>query len=112
MADYGSEKSKGGLFINDRRETANHPYWRGPVTITAAQGRLLVQHFKAGAETVEARLAGWKNQNDNGENIGLQLEVEKPRDKQAAPTPPPPPPPPPSAPQSNSFDDFEDDIPF
>ena len=110
MADYGSETSKGGLFINDKKEKPKHPYYRGPLNITAAQGRLLVEHFKAGAEIVEVRLAGWKNHHEKGDYIGLQLEVEKPRDQQAAPTPPPPPPPPPPAP--TGFDDFEDDIPF
>lgn len=112
MADYESEKSKGALYFNENRGGPKHPFYRGPVKITAAQGRMLVAQFKAGAEVVEARLAAWKNQGDNGEYIGLELEVQKPRDQQAAPTPPPPPPPPPPAPTSNSFDDFEDDIPF
>lgn len=115
MAEYIKEASNGNLYPEspEKRKTDKYPHFRGPVYLTAAQGRLLVEHFKAGADQVEMRLAGWKNSGDRGSYIGLKLEVNKIRSEQNE-----------SSTEKTeepyrlkNFDDlmnadFEDDIPF
>ena len=84
MAEYIKEASNGNLYPEspEKRKTDKYPHFRGPVYLTAAQGKLLVEHFKAGADQVEMRLAGWKNSGDRGSYIGLTLEVNKIRSEQ------------------------------
>ena len=115
MAEYIKEASNGNLYPEspEKRKTDKYPHFRGPVYLTAAQGKLLVEHFKAGADQVEMRLAGWKNTGDRGSYIGLKLEMNKIRSEQEG-----------SSPKKTeepyrlkNFDDlvnadFEDDIPF
>ena len=104
MPNYDlKETSSGALFVERESKKETAPYYRGPLTITKAQARLIMEHFKAGASELDIRMAAWNNDGPRGKYIGITLEVMPPEDGQSAPPPPPPP---------VEVAPIEDDIPF
>ena len=111
MPDYSlAEKSKGTLYNEgDKRKSDKAPHFRGKVVVTREQAKHIAAHFKGdpNLESVDFRLAAWKNQGDSGVYLSLSGETMPPDGAQPAP-----PPVAASQPAINGMDDFEDDIPF
>ena len=105
-----AEKSKGTLYNEgDKRKSDKSPHFRGKVVVTREQAKHIAAHFKGdpSLESVDFRLAAWKNQGDSGVYLSLSGETMPPDGAGEAPRSAP-------APQQaiDSMDDFEDDIPF
>lgn len=62
MADYKKENS-GALFENTKRESQNHPNYRGDVTLSASVVNSLAEQVRAGKPAV-LRLAGWSKRSE------------------------------------------------
>lgn len=70
-----SNKAKGALFVNDRRETEKHPHWTGNMDVSNELLRELVEVAKSG-QPVKLRLAAWKSQSQKGmEYISVNAEL-------------------------------------
>ena len=109
--------SNGGLYPERNRKSDKAPHFKGFVNISRDQAKHIAQHFKqdGSLDKLRVTLAAWKNQGDNGVQLSLQSETyppddvapmgneTSPRPVKVAET---------QAPPQNSFDDFEDDIPF
>ena len=92
MPNYDlKEESSGALFIEKNRSNEKAPYYRGPLTITKNQAKYIMQHFKAGADEIDLRMAAWINAGPQGKYIGITLEVMPLEEEEAAPPPPPQP---------------------
>lgn len=75
-------KSSGALFKNDRRETDDHPLYKGNITITSEQMNALTAMLKQG-KTMNLDVAAWIKQDKNGNNY-MSLSAEaKPHWKEA-----------------------------
>ena len=107
MPDYSKAvRSKGGLYPEQHRQKDTHPHYRGFVNVSREQAKLIAQTFKADSslDEMNVRIAGWKNSNDRGQYLSLNVEVMPLEEKQeqtamqAQPVPP--------------QEDFDDDIPF
>ena len=109
-------KSKGGLWVNNRKTSENHPDMRGHINVSNEQIHMLIAMSKAGLEA-KLQLGAWNRVSEAGsEYVYIEGEtymkeaepqqqsqyvapqVAAPRRPQAAPAP--------------VVDDFEDDIPF
>jgi hypothetical protein len=107
MPDYSKAvKSKGGLYAEQNRQKDTHPHYRGFVNVSREQAKIIAQAFKSDntLDEMNVRIAGWKNSNDRGTYLSLNVEVMPPEEKQApmqAQAQPVPP-----------QEDFDDDIPF
>ena len=107
MPDYSKAvKSRGALYVEENRPKDTHPHYRGFVSVSREQAKLIAQTFKGNSslDEMNVRIAGWKNSNDRGQYLSLNVEVMPLEEKQeqtamqAQPVPP--------------QEDFDDDIPF
>ena len=105
MPDYSKAvKSRGALYPEQNRQKDTHPHYRGFVNVSREQAKLIAQTFKAdpSLDEMNVRMAGWKQANDRGTYVSLNVEVMPAEEKQvpvqAQPVPP--------------QEDFDDDIPF
>lgn len=102
MADHNDAlKSKGALFMNNDRENAQQPNFRGYILLTKPQIKKLIEMDKAGVD-MKVQVAGWKKLSAANEKyIFMSTEIyipkkgKKDRDDDF---------------DDNDFDD--DDIPF
>lgn len=75
-----SNKSKGALFVNDRRDTEKHPHWTGNLDLTKEQINELISLGKAG-EPIKLRLAAWKSKAQNSGMEYISISAEPPMKK-------------------------------
>ena len=76
MAEYQNRDiTQGALFINNRKNSQNHPDFRGELTLSKALLKDLVEKVKAGGEA-KLSLAVWKKKSKAG-NTYLSLSVQK-----------------------------------
>lgn len=109
--------SNGGLYPERNRKSDRAPHFKGFMNISRDQAKHIAQHFKqdGSLDKLRVTLAAWKNQGDNGVQLSIQSETYPP--DEVAPFGDEPPPKhvkmaETKAPPQDSFDDFEDDIPF
>ena len=79
MADYSNrDMTQGALFINNRKKSANHPDFRGELTLSKALLKDLVEKVKEGGEA-KLSLAVWKKKSKAGneyQSIAAQIFTE------------------------------------
>ena len=109
--------SNGGLYPERNRKSDRAPHFKGFMNISRDQAKHIAQHFKQDGSLDKRRgtVAAWKNHGDNGVQLSIQAETyppdevapfgdeQPPKHVKMAET---------KAPPQDSFDDFEDDIPF
>jgi len=88
MADYQNrDMTQGALFINNRKQKASHPDFRGELTLSKALLKELVERVKEGKEA-KLTLAVWKKQSKAGneyQSIAAQIHTEYKKDSEEVP---------------------------